>query len=224
MIPGTENSNYRDFKILIVDDHVIIRRGMKFILESNFGINEFLETESCNGVLDIMKKHPVTHIILDMQLNDGNVIGILSELISLYPKVKILVYTMSPEEIFGARILSMGVSGFLNKQTSEKEVIEALHQFFDDSSYVSPALKELMDQKKNTGKNPEIYKELSERELEVMNFLIKGLGIKDISGKLDIKSSTVATFKARIFNKLGVSNIIDLKNLLDLYNYKSPAE
>lgn len=224
MTSNLENSKYKNNKILIVDDHVIIRRGMKFILESNFGIKEFLETESCQGILEIMKKEPVSHIILDMQLNDGNVISILSELISLYPDVKILVYTMSPEEIFGARILSMGVSGFLNKQASEKEVIQALQHFFDNSTYISPSLKELMDQKKNVGKKSEIYKELSERELEVMNFLIKGLGIKDISGILNIKSSTVATFKARIFNKLGVANIIDLKNLSDLYNFKSTAE
>lgn len=197
---------------------------MKFILESNFGIKEFLETESCHGILDIMANEPVTHIILDMQLNDGNAIGILADLIQTYPQVRILVYTMSPEEIFGARILNMGVAGFLNKQATEKEVIHALNIFFEGGNYISPTLQELIDQKKNPDKKTEIYKDLSERELEVMNYLIQGHGIKDISGMMNIKSSTVATFKARIFNKLGVSNIIDLKNLADLYNFKNPVE
>ncbi|MBL0342774.1 MAG: response regulator transcription factor [Bacteroidetes bacterium] len=207
-------------KVLIVDDHVIIRRGMKFILESNFGIKEFYETESCKGLKEILQQVPITNIILDMQLNDGNVIEILSEIIQLYPNAKILVYTMSPEEIFGARMMNMGVSGFLNKQNNEKEVITALQLFFQGKKYYSQFLTDQMEKTKHSDGNTDPFRELSEREITVMNYLLKGEGIKEISGRLKIKSSTVATFKARIFNKLGVSNVIDLKNLAEIYKFK----
>lgn len=207
-------------KVLIVDDHVIIRRGLKFILESNFGIKEFHETESCKGFKDLMAQTPITHVILDMQLNDGNVMEILSEMINLYPNVNILVYTMSPEEIFGARIINMGVAGFLNKQTNEKEVITALNQFFTGNRYYSQLVKDQLDNKPGHESNPDPFNELSERELTVLSYLLLGEGIKEISGRLNIKSSTVATFKARIFNKIGVSNVIDLKNFAEMYKFK----
>ncbi len=207
-------------KILIVDDHVIIRRGLKFILESNFGITEFYETESCKGLKEILNSQNISHMILDMQLNDGNVIEILSEIIQLYPNVKILVYTMSPEEIFGMRMINMGTAGYLNKQNNEKEVITALTLFFNGKKYYSPYIVEQMEKKKSADGGNDPFRELSEREITVMNYLLKGEGIKEISGRLNIKSSTVATFKARIFNKLGVSNVIDLKNLAEIYKFK----
>lgn len=210
-------------RVLIVDDHVIIRRGMKFILESSFGMHEFYETESCSGFKDIMAKEPITHVILDMQLNDGNVIEILSEMLNLYPEVKILVYTMSPEEIFGVRIMNMGVAGFLNKQTNEKEVIKALETFFKGQKYYSQFLLDHMDDKKSPDGKTDPFRELSEREVTVMSYLLKGEGIKEISTRLNIKSSTVATFKARIYNKLGVSNVIDLKNLAEIYKFRQPG-
>jgi len=159
-----------------------------------------------------------------MQLTDGNVIEMLNEIIETYPTMSILVYTMSPEEIFGSRIMNMGVSGFLNKQADEKEVIVALTSFFTGKKYCSATVKELMSAKPSGEKSQDPFKELSERELTVMNYLLKGEGIKEISGRLNIKSSTVATFKARIFNKLGVSNIIDLKNLAEIYKFRHPVQ
>lgn len=209
--------------VLIVDDHVIIRRGMKFILESNFGIEEFLETESCQGLMEIMASRKVTHIVLDMQLNDGNVIEVLSDLVTKYPDVRILVYTMSPEEIFGARIMNMGVAGFLNKQANEKEVIHALDVFFRGQKYYSQLVKEQLANAQGQESKGDPFRELSDRELTVMSYLLKGEGIKDISSRLNIKSSTVATFKARIYNKLGVSNVIDLKNLAEIYKFRQPT-
>lgn len=215
--------HYPSVRLLLVDDHVIIRRGLKFILESNFGITNITETDSCLEVKRLLQKDPFTHVILDMQLNDGNAMEIISELIENNPGTRILIYSMSPEEIFGSRLINMGVAGFLNKQVSEEEVIAALDIFFKGEKYMSPTLKEQLEGKKTSEKNVGIYKDLSERELTVLQYLIQGLGIKEISNKLNVKSSTVATFKARIFNKLGVSNVIELKNLSELYTTKSSS-
>ncbi len=207
-------------KVLIADDHVIIRRGLKFLLDSHFGNFTVYETETSQGVLDLMEKNPITHLILDMQLQDGNIMEIFQDLRKKYPEASVLIYTMSPEEIFGKRMLNLGANGFLNKQSSEEDVIKALELFFRGKKVISPALQDLIAQeqsKKGTSQNP--FLQLSDRETEVLNRLLRGEGVKDIATSLDIKPNTVATFKARLFDKLGVSNLIDLQNIARLYNY-----
>lgn len=200
-------------KLLVVDDHVIIRRGLKFFLDTHFGIKNFHEADTCIAVREMALAFEISHIILDLQLNDGNSIEIISELLEQIPDLKILVYTMSPEEVFKSRLLKMGVTGYLNKQTDEQTVIDTMSAFFSGN-----LKKPEVASSEKSSNDP--FSILSERELTVMTYLLKGEGIKEISGRLNLKSSTVATFKARIFNKLSISNIIDLKNLVELYKSK----
>ncbi len=208
-------------KLLIADDHVIIRRGLKFLLDTHFSNFEIFETETCKGILEMVKTNEISHLILDMQLQDGNVMEILSNLRSHLPDVFILIYTMSPEEIFAKPVLRLGANGFLKKQSPESEVLIALELFLDGKNYVSPELQMLRNadlKMKSADSNP--FKQLSDRELEVLNYLLKGLSIKEIGLQLNVKSNTVTTFKARLFDKLGVSNIIDLQNMANLYNFE----
>lgn len=203
----------QDIKLLVVDDHVIIRRGLKFFLESHFGIRSFHEADTCIAVREMALAFDVSHIILDLQLHDGNSVEIISDLLEQHPSLRILVYTMSPEEVFKTRLLKMGVAGFLNKQADEQTVVSIMTDFFTGKLQNS-------DYDRDDKENKDPFNILSERELTVMTYLLKGEGIKEISGRLNLKSSTVATFKARIFNKLSINNIIDLKNLVELYKGK----
>src|SRR6185436_5332838 len=157
----------------------------------------------------------------DMQLQDGNVMEIFSDLRKKYPLVHILIYTMSPEEIFGKRMMQMGANGFLNKQSSEQEVIRALDLFFRGRKYASQQLQDQLndEQSKKRGiENP--FLQLSDRETEVLIHLLKGESVKEIANHFDIKSNTVATFKARLFDKIGVSNLMDMQNMARLYNFR----
>ena len=206
-------------QILLADDHVIIRRGMKVLMDNYFKRETIIEADSTAQILMALKEYPITHMILDMQLQDANVIEILPQLRSLYPNIPILIYTMSAEDVFGNRMLQMGAQSFLSKQSDEQEVIKALDLFFQGRPYVSTHLQELMNQSTNTHANPLLS--LSDRELSVLNRLLKGETVKEISQQLDIKATTVATYKARIFEKLSVSNIIDLQNISELYKFKS---
>lgn len=205
--------------ILLADDHVIIRRGMKVLMDNFFRQEQILEADTTQQILTILKENPITHMILDMQLQDANVIEILPQLKALYPTIPILIYTMSSEDIFGSRMLQLGATGFLSKQSDEQEVFKALDLFFQGKPYISNHLQEIMNQSKQTHSNP--LMSLSERELSVLNRLLKGETVKEISNQLDLKATTVATYKARIFEKLSVSNIIDLRNMVELYQFKS---
>lgn len=206
--------------ILLADDHVIIRRGLKLLLDNHFGREALIEAETTKDILLALEKNPVTHMILDMQLTDTNVIEVLPEIKNRFPKIPILIYTMSSEDIYGKRMLDLGADGFLSKQHDEAEVIKALDLFLNNRKYVSQHLLDIINDPKHQKTNP--IQSLSERELSVLGRLLKGETVKEISVNLNIKATTVATYKARIFEKLNVSNILELKNVTELYQNQIP--
>jgi two-component system, NarL family, invasion response regulator UvrY len=207
--------------ILLADDHVIIRRGIKMILDQYFRREKIIETDSAGDIINLLSRHPVTHMILDMQLADGSITDTLPLIRQKYPKIPILIYTMSPEEVYGVRMMQMGVQGFLSKQSDEIEAVKALDLFFQGKQYISESIRDAMQLRKNgEPENPILL--LSGRELNVLNGLLNGGSVKDISAALNLKATTVGTYKSRIFEKLQVTNVIDLKNKCDLYHYKNP--
>lgn len=208
-------------RILIADDHAIIRRGLRVLIDTHFSNYSISECDSIRTLLAALESGPFTHLILDMQMQDGNTLDIMNKIKTTYPSLAILIYTMSAEEIFGIRMMHFNINGFLSKQSPETEVIQALTGFFNGKKYISTELADLMNGfqlKKAKLENP--IQTLSERELAVFNHLLKGMPVKEISTRLDLKATTVATYKARIFDKLGISNIIELKNLAELYQHQ----
>lgn len=209
-------------RLLIADDHAIIRRGLKVLIDSHFSIDLIDECDSIQSFKSMMKSGQYTHLILDMQFQDGNILEVMHDIQSSYPEIAIFIYTMSAEEIFGMRMMQFNILGFLSKQSPESTVIEALGLFFKGQKYVSPELSYMINDfqlKKAKFDNP--IQTLSERELAVFNYLLKGTPVKEISAKLDLKATTVATYKARIFDKLGIANIIDLKKMAELYQHQT---
>ena len=208
-------------KILIADDHVIIRRGLRFLLNSHFSNITIQETDSLKGLISILASQSFTHLILDMQMQDGNLLDVFSEVKAKSKDVHILIYTMSPDEIFGKRLLQLGAHGFLNKQSAENEVITALTLFLSNKKYMSSQLQEqLSSEQFENKKSANPISQLSDRELCVLNYLLKGDSLKNIAIRLEVKPNTVATFKARLFDKLGVSNLIDLKIIAEINNFR----
>lgn len=209
-------------KILLADDHVIIRRGLKVLIDNYFGESEWIETDNTKNIIELIKINSFTHLVLDMQLQDANILDILTQVKELKPETPILIYTMSSEDIFGPRMHNFGISAFVSKQSSEEEVIKAFYQFLDNKIYFSENLQDVLNNQKNNGKNHKNpLDSLSEREFAVLGYLLQGDSIKDITDKLNLKPTTIATYKGRIFDKLGVNNIIDLRNIADAYNYKA---
>lgn len=102
--------SYSNISLLIADDHVIIRRGLKFLLETHFGKIKITETDSTKGIQSTLKHTAFTHLILDMQLTDGNILEIFGEIHQKYPTLPVMIYSMSPEDIFGKRMLQLGAA------------------------------------------------------------------------------------------------------------------
>jgi DNA-binding NarL/FixJ family response regulator len=203
-------------KILLADDHVIIRRGLRTLLDNNFGQSEWTEVDRTDDVLNELKKKSYTHAILDMQLLDANLLEVIPEIKRVNPDLPLLIYTMCNEDLYAPRLLKLGVQAFLSKQLSEEHIVKAFGCFFQNKSYFSEHVLYDVYTDKIKPLNP--INELSQREFAVLQYLVKGLSVKDICGILNLKTTTVATYKARIFEKTNAESVVDLVRLMDLYS------
>jgi DNA-binding NarL/FixJ family response regulator len=215
------NNNIR---LMIADDHVIIWRGLKFLMDQQFNIRDTTKATSCLEVMQELKNDHFTHLILDLQLLDDTAMTVLPEIRQNYPDLAILVFTMNPEELYARRLLDMGVRGFLSKLSPEEEVIRALQLFFTDRVYISNTLQEKIRGQESKTKSNNPLELLSERETDVLNYLLQGERVSAIAQRMHLKVSTVATFKARIFDKTGVENLLDLQRVAKLHSYTIPKD
>lgn len=202
--------------ILLADDHVIIRRGLRTLIDNNFGRSQWTEVDRTDDVLNELKKKSYTHAVLDMQLLDTNLLEVLPDIRKANPDLPLMIYTMCSEDLYAPRMLKLGVQAFLSKQLSEESVINAFGRFFQNKCYFSEHI--LYDAYADKMKSVNPIDELSEREFAVLQYLVKGVSVKEICGILDLKTTTVATYKARIFEKTGAGSVVDLVRLMDLYS------
>lgn len=203
-------------KLLIADDHPLIRRALHMLIANELKITDIKEVATYNELLEQLKKENYSHLILDLILSDVNSASEFSQLRKDYPGLAILIYSMHSEEIYGPHLRKLGARCYLNKQSSDEEVIRCLKEFFTGKkcNYIPGTGKP--DEMKMMDENP--FSVLSQRELEVLQYLLQGNSVKEISSSLNLGATTVATFKTRIFEKLKVRNILELNQLANLYH------
>lgn len=197
-------------RIILLDDHNMIRKGMKLFLQLNLGCENITETGSCSELLITLKQAAYTHLILDIILTDGNALEIIPTIRNLYPNLKILVFSMQPPEVYGEALKQYGIRHYVSKTASEEEILNSLQDFMENKPRM------VRDTDANGNQNP--FSLLSPRELEILHYVLKGVGTKQISDMLNIKMNTVSTLKFRIYEKTGTSNIRELIELAILYN------
>jgi two-component system invasion response regulator UvrY len=204
--------------LFIADDHEIVRQGIKMMIEKK--INEeynFLEASTCKEIERLLKSQEVHYIILDMFLTDGNAFAIVDKITEQYPETAILIYTMNAEKIYARRLMQKGVRGFVSKQASVAELEQAIRSFLNGETYLCPTLKEDVSEKDLTDADINPIDLLSDRELEMVEYLVMGLGAKEISNKMNVVMATVSTYKNRAFEKFGVTTNAELKDKFLLY-------
>ncbi len=209
-------------KILLCDDHSILRRGLKHIIKSNFGEFEIEESSTIKDTNNYLKDIEPDFAIFDLQVADGNMMEYLPTILTFHPKLKVLIYSMCSESIYGKRSLQMGTQGFLSKASDEAEVKRALNIFLSGNNYLSTnlnniLLKDLQKGDKNKSENP--FNLLSNREIEISRNLLSGKSTKQISESMNLHSNTVVTYKKRVFEKLSIKNLIELINVAQLHSF-----
>lgn len=205
--------------ILVVDDHAVVRRGLKNLLLAHVPRARVTEVGTCAAMQELVNARPFDLLLVDLVLPDGNTIDMLPALIRQVPELRVLMYSMSAEEVFGTRALQAGAYGFVTKAEEEEELMRAVRTVLKGRHYVSPRQEDRMlaGSVDDTG---DPFAQLSPRELSTMDHLLRGRTVGEIAELLGVGNSTAATFKARLFNKLGVDNLLELQRKADLHGYR----
>ena len=197
-------------KVFIVDDHEIIREGLKMILKVESDIKVVGEAQNGIEAIDKLRKLECDIIILDMNMPGKSGIELLMEIKSLKPKTHILVLSIHPEDKFALRTLKSGASGYLCKDTALEELVGALRKVHTKGRYISVNLAGQLAFDIIPDTDKPLHELLSNRENEILIKLAKGEKVKDIATELDLSISTVFTYRLRIFEKLKVTNNVEL--------------
>jgi DNA-binding NarL/FixJ family response regulator len=190
-------------KVLIADDHAIVRSGLKQILDETSGEIQ-VQGEAANGreVLEKIHAQDWDVLVLDITMPGRSGLDILKDIRQLKPKLPILILSMHAEEQFATRMLKAGASGYLNKESAPEELVKAIRKVYDGGKYVSPAQAERMvsELTSDTGKAP--HELLSDREYEILCLIASGKTATQIAKQLCLSVKTVSTYRTRILDKM----------------------
>lgn len=205
-------------EILVVDDHPVIALAVKLLLKTKAPNALSTHVEGGKEALKILKQKSFDLIILDVNLPDYNILNLLPNIFSIRPKARILIFTMTPENILARRLFSMNVMGFLSKGVSDDEIFKAITTVLSGKKYISADFSDVVVQdflSGNTEVNP--FNELSDREYQILMELLVGKSTKEVSEKLHLHGSSVSTYRLRIYQKLEVDNYIELYKKAKLF-------
>lgn len=206
----------QDLKIVLVDDHSVVRHGVSVLLKKAFEKVTITHADNFEALL-ITLKEKQDLIFLDINLPGGNSTKMVEKIRLDYPDLLIMMFSAYDESRYALRYIHAGANGFLNKYSKDEEIIKAVQLLLENGKYISDVVKEAILQNA-LSKNPiNPLEKLSDREIEVAELLGSGEGNLEISNKLNIQMSTVSTFKTRIFDKLGITNIVRLVEILNIY-------
>lgn len=199
-------------RVLIADDHAILRRGLKEILARELKQVVCGEAEDTQQALDLVRKQEWDLVILDVSMPGRSGLDVIRELRPLRPKLPILVLSMHPEDQYGKRVLKAGASGYMNKESAPEELIKAIRKVLAGGRYVSPALAEVLALDLGREADQPLHERLSDRELEVLRLIGSGKAISQIAEMLHLSVTTVSTYRARILEKMSMATTAELMN------------
>ena len=209
MTPEKENS----IKVLVADDHEIVRQGLKTIISECLDLSAVGEAENGNEVLKIVKKTKVDVVLLDFDMPEKNGLDTLVELKALYPKLPVMILSIFPEDHYGTRFLKAGASGYLQKSSATDKLIDAIRKVFNGGKYISSALTDKLVTGLNKDKEQFLHESLTDREFQVFRLLATGKKLKEMADELCLSINTISTYRSRILQKM------DLKSNADVIRY-----
>lgn len=197
-------------KILIVDDHALVRRGMISLLEEHLKDVEFGESETSRQAFNSVLKEKWDLVIADISMPGRSGLDLIQDIRGAKPDLPVLVVSAHPERDYAVRALKLGAAGYLSKQSAADVLVAAVRRVLSGGRYVSPALAELLAGSLSGGAAAGSHESLSNRELQVLKLIASGKTLKEIGAELALSEKTVATYRARISEKMGLPTNVDL--------------
>ena len=206
-------------RIIVADDHGIVRMGLIQTLKRLLPEAVIIEVEDFKSMYRVISDEQLDLAIMDVNMPNGTVQEAIDFIKIKQPKLKILIFSSQDEELYALRYLKMGAGGYLSKQSPGAAIETALNSMLTTGRYASEAVKEAMFFESVSGNTKTSPVEiLSDRELQIANKLAEGLPLKEISNQLNLHSSTISTYKNRLFEKLQIKSIPELVEILRMYN------
>ncbi|MCU1267855.1 MAG: response regulator with a DNA-binding domain [Acidobacteria bacterium] len=197
-------------KILIVDDHEVLREGVKRVFDKQPGPITFGEASTVQEALRLVREQDWDIVVLDISLGDRSGLEVLKELKQIRPQLPVLILTMHSGEQFARRALKAGASGFITKDSPRAELVKAVNKVMSGGRYISTAVAEnfIFNIASDTGRTK--HEALSDREFEVLRLIASGKTLSEIANTLSLSDSTISTYRGRILEKMGMKTNAEL--------------
>lgn len=197
-------------RVLIADDHEIVRRGLKDLLTDAFGKIKVGESRTAGETLELARREPWDMVLLDINMPGRSGLEVLADLKRARPDVPVLVLSASPEQDYALRVLKLGASGYLTKQSASDELLAAIRKSLAGGKYVTATLAENLAAHLSGAVSGAPHEALSNRELQVLRLIASGRTIKEIAAELSLSEKTIGTYRARISEKLHLATNVEL--------------
>lgn len=197
-------------KILIVDDHEVLRDGVQRVFDKQPGTAVFGEASNLQEAVTLVREQEWDVAVLDISLGDRSGLEVLKELKQIRPRLPVLILSMHSEEQFARPALKAGAAGYITKNSPRAELVKAVDKVISGGTYVSPALAErlIIDLRENT-ERPR-HERLSDREFEVLRLIASGKTVSEIATMLSLSDSTISTYRGRILEKMEMKTNAEL--------------
>lgn len=192
--------------ILVVDDHALIRKGLKQLLDDTEDIRVTGEAETGMQALHMAHNHSYDLVLLDIALPDKNGIDVLKQLKQEQPDIKVIVLSMYPEDQYGVRSLKAGASGYLNKQSAPDQLIGAIRQVLSGKKYIGEIMAEQLLNSMIGNSEELMHQTLSNREYQTLCLIASGKTLSEIAESMTLSPKTVSVYRARMLEKMGFKN------------------
>jgi two-component system, NarL family, invasion response regulator UvrY len=197
-------------RVLIVDDHMIIRRGLTGILADNPRIQYIAEASDGPAAMRALRSEAFDVVLLDIALGERDGLDVLRSIRQEFPHLGVIMLSVYPESQFALRSIRGGANAYLNKSCSPDELCTAIAKVAGGGMYISPGIAELLALNVRQDKTAEPHETLSNRELQVLRLLAQGRTVSEIAQQLSLSVNTVSTYRSRVCDKLGVRSAMEL--------------
>lgn len=215
------SSNYLKMRILIADDHELLRLGLSIIVKEVLPFAEIIEAKNAHEVQTTVSNKNIDLLLLDVQMPDTDTLALMKWVLAISPALRVLVISVNPESIFALRYIQNGAYGYIEKKEDGTKLKLALNRVALGKKYMSDDLLDIVSEhirKGKDGQNP--FQTLSPREFEIVQLLIKGYSTSEICQAVSLQAPTVSTHKRNILEKLLVCNVFELIELARQYDIR----
>ena len=197
-------------RILLADDHAVVRQGVKQILAEAFAQATFGEAQNAHELLELVTRERWDIVVLDLSMPGGNGLEALKQIKHDHQQLPVLVLSMYPEDQYAVRTIRAGAAGYLNKESAPEELVQAIRKVLHGGEYISNSVAdELVLHARHADDQP-IHKHLSDREYQVLCLIAAGKEVKEISTELSLSAKTISTYRARLLEKMNMKTNAEL--------------